>query len=761
MSKILNQIVRYCLCSLVFLMPLFFLPFSFEAFEYSKQYLLFFLSTLAFLAWLAKMVIYDKEIRFKQTSLDIYILAFLSVTVVSAIFSIDKTASLFGLYGRFSNGLVGLISLGILYFLFTNNVQYEESKVSSPEKRLSGLGVAKILHIFLWASGIAVFMAYFSIFGLWAKLAGLFALPPIMTQIIFNPVAASLEGLAVFLSVVMGLLIGLMTSSADQSRRAAFFSWLLLLASLGMLLIVDFTVAWIILLATLVLYVGFSLWKRIFKESVNKLLIPILLIIIVVTAIPFDPVATLFGSDSYLANLPQEQVLSQKNSWSIALGSATDNVKNIAIGSGLATFQHDFAKYKSAEMNTSWLWQIRFDKAGNHFAEILATLGFLGFLAYLSVIGLFLTMGYLLLLGIKNISQAYPFQIPLLLAFLALVVGQFVYYQNGILAFAFWMTLGLSMVSWRKPVKEKVVSFKDFPELSLILSTVMIIVAIVALVLYFFAARFYWADMNYTRALSLLGSERTVLMEKVSRLNPYLSRYRMELSRSYLYEALVEAQKPEGSRNNTFVQVKISSAIEQARQATDLQPHHVIAWENLGVIYREMSGVAGGALDWGLKSFETALQYDPVNPALYTEIGKMYVLKADNENAKSQFNKAIETKQDYAEAYIQLAMILEKENGLADAIAKLEGLIERNPLNVDGRFQLGRLYFNAKQAQKAIEQFQLVTLLVPDYSNAYYALGVAFASQGDTQNAITAFARVLQLNPGNQDVIQKLNELRQ
>ena len=81
MSNILNQIVKYSLCVLVFLIPLFFLPFSYEAFEFSKQYLLFFLTTLAFFAWFAKMVIYDKEIRFKKTSLDIYILAFLGIAL--------------------------------------------------------------------------------------------------------------------------------------------------------------------------------------------------------------------------------------------------------------------------------------------------------------------------------------------------------------------------------------------------------------------------------------------------------------------------------------------------------------------------------------------------------------------------------------------------------------------------------------------------------------------------------------------------------
>ncbi len=78
-----NRIIKIALYLLTFFVPLFFLPFSFEAFEFNKQYLLFFLVSLAFLAWIAKMVMVDKELRFKRTPLDIPILAFLLVAVLS------------------------------------------------------------------------------------------------------------------------------------------------------------------------------------------------------------------------------------------------------------------------------------------------------------------------------------------------------------------------------------------------------------------------------------------------------------------------------------------------------------------------------------------------------------------------------------------------------------------------------------------------------------------------------------------------------
>src|SRR3989338_1437416 len=130
MKNILDRIVKYSIYVLVFLIPLFWLPFSFEVFEFNNQYLLFFLVSLAFIAWLIKQVVYDKEIRFKQSTLDFFVLGFLGIAVLSAIFSVDKSSSLYGFYGRFNGGLMGLLSFGALYFLITNNVGREKIEVS-------------------------------------------------------------------------------------------------------------------------------------------------------------------------------------------------------------------------------------------------------------------------------------------------------------------------------------------------------------------------------------------------------------------------------------------------------------------------------------------------------------------------------------------------------------------------------------------------------------------------------------------------------
>ncbi|MBT9151609.1 MAG: TPR repeat-containing protein YrrB [candidate division WS2 bacterium] len=544
--------------------------------------------------------------------------------------------------------------------------------------------------------------------------------------------------------------------------------WGLLVLGLGLLIIVDYNSAWIVLLASLSIFLIFALAKRIFRENINRLLLPIFLIIIVAVFL-FLNVTTRPGD----VVMPQEQVLSQGISWKTAIGAATENIKSGFLGSGIGNYHYVFAKFKPVEFNQTWLWQIRFDRAGNHIAEIFGTMGFLGILSYLVLIGMFLLISGFLLKDVKGeLKENKGIQLPLLMTFSALLVSQFVFYQNTTLAFAFWLVLGLGVVSWQKPhtiaegelrggpLKEKAISFKDFPELSLIFSTLVIILGIVILGLYYFGAKFYLADVNYDKGLGVLGEARIEKLEKAVSLNPRSPQYKVALSRAFLFEVFQELQKPPAQQDEERVGVMVSKSIDEAKRATELQPKSVVTWENLGIIYREIIGIAAGAADWSIKSFERAIDLEPTNPVLYTELGKLYLVGEDSQKAREYFQKALEKKSDYADALIQEALLLEREDILDEAIARLENLIAKDPGNLEAYFQLGRLYYNVGRIDQAIELFQAVTLWMPQHSNALYSLGVAYTAKGQTQEAILAFERVLELNPGNQDVIQKLRELQ-
>ena len=770
-----QKIIKFIIYALVFLLPLFWLPFTFEAFEFNKQYLLFFLVSLALFAWLAKQVLVDKEIRIRKTPLDIFVLVFLFLAILSAVFSVDRISSLLGFYGRFSDSLIGLLSLGGLYFLITNNVQINSDKITDKHK----LSIGGIIQIFSWSVFFVVLFSYFSIFGVWTKLSsamtGVF--PQVMLQSIFNPASGSMEGLTIFLAVVTVLFTGLLLNQKIQMRKLNFqniFYLVLILACLGILEIIDFRIAWVVLLVGLSLYLLSALITRIFRENVNRLLLPIFLIIIAAVLLLFNIIRI---------DAPQEYVLGQNVSWQTAIGAATENIKSIFLGSGVGTYFYDFARFRPVDFNQEPLWYIGFDRSGSHFAEILGTVGFLGLLSYLALIGMFLIISWFLL---KN--RASGFQLPLLMAFLTLIVGQILYYQNITLAFTFWLMLGLGACCWQGTMKEKTVSFKSMPELSLVFSTLLVIVGAVFLVLYYFGASYYWADVNYRRGLFSLGQERIEKLGRAVESNPRLAQYKLAFSRGLFFEFLEKEQKSlelwneiqimaagsagRGQKEQEFSELQITmlnifkDSIDHAEKVTKLQPSLATNWYNLGMLYGSVvvrnDNLAEDS-DWvreSIGSFEKAIALEPTNPIIYTELGNFYMILENEQKAKEYFQKALDKKPYYAAAIIQMALLLEREEILQEAITMLEGLITHDAWNIEAHYQLGRLYYNDGRIDEAIELFGAVALVVPQHSNSLYSLGVAYTAKGQVQEAILVFERVLELNPGNQDVIQKLDELK-
>jgi Flp pilus assembly protein TadD len=353
-------------------------------------------------------------------------------------------------------------------------------------------------------------------------------------------------------------------------------------------------------------------------------------------------------------------------------------------------------------------------------------------------------------------------QIPVLLAFLALLIGQFFYYQNTFLAFSFWLFLGLGAISWRGVVKEKSFNFKDFPELGLLLTIIYWTVLFGFLFSYFIMAKFYLADVYYKQYLMNpteweLSGDGNAPLEKAVRIANSRTVYHIVLARAYLQKFSQESAKFEP--DNQILANMTALAVREGRRAVELSPHRVGAQETLGFVYRDIQGVAQGASDWGIKMFEKAIELEPKNPILLTELAKLYVVNNNLEKAKELLNKALTMKGDYADAVISMSILEESEGKIGEAAKRLENLVNKNPFSIEGHFQLGRLYYNRGEHDQAIEQFQLAIQLFPNHSNSLYSLGLIYEKRGNKEKALEMFRKVLELNPESEEVKNKIKEL--
>lgn len=832
MNKICNFIIKYAFYGLVFLMPLFWLPWTVEIHEFNKQYLLVFLVGLALLAWLTKMTVVRKRLSLIRTPLDIWVLAFMLVMVLSALFSIDKISSWLGFYGRFSDSMIGLLALGVMYFVVVNNFRVKKSisqqnyvDTGTIGLRAGGLSLEKILRLFLTASWLVVIIAYFAVSGLWSKIPGL---PLKMSFRSFNSVSSSLEGLSIFLVVVIGLVVGTLLLWREGKREVSGWvrflhsawkklgrvvkksklrglakikgfpelsdKWLALIDPIGLLLItivlliiINFRPAWLVLGITMLILLVVAIWRRMFRERVNLLLLPIILLAISLvfwSGLP-SKVESLGNLTSLETPLPQEVILDYQTAETVTWQTFKEYP---ILGSGPGTFLADFTKLKPIEFNQTGFWNVRFDKGPSHLMEIIGTTGLLGLLSYLLVVvsillligsSFFSKKGLTALRGSYPISVGQPISViffPLILAWLSLFLAQFVYLQNTVLSFYFWFFTALIVVLWQriedKPLKKISFSFKKLPEVGLIMNILLLILVFVLASLFYLGGRFYRADTYFER--SIVDDEQIVgNLEKAVNLNKYRESYRQRLSQVYLINAWAELNKSEGERNLALLQAYAAGAIQQARLATQLGLYLVSTWENLGIIYRDSQGLVGGTLPFALESFTKAAELEPTNPFFFRERCRLNLISEDRDwdETIGYCQKAVDLKSDFLDAHIQLALAYEQKGDLEEAYKQLRGTLDKlkgmsfqRGSQLAGAaaeiyFQLGRVHFNLNQINEAVRMFEQSVIVIPEYANARYALALSYQAQGRVEDALIQLQIVNQLVPGNEEILARIQQL--
>jgi tetratricopeptide (TPR) repeat protein len=751
--------VRWGLRLLVLLLPLIILPYTFEPFELGKQFWLLGLGFVLLVVWFSQAVV-SRSASIVRSPLHWAVLLLLVVTIIATFTSIDPINSILGFYGRFNGGLVSLIGYLLLFFLITATIRTKADIHWLIGLWLTGIGI----------SGVILFL----------QLLGLRWLPFAFAQISsFTPLGGALNAVVLILAASFPLAIYFARTAVKSWLRV--LSFLLAILIIVLIFMVDYHMGWLGLGLGALCWLGFLFYKN-ESASYQWTVIPALAILLSVIAWPVALV------NITRVSVPVEVNLSLSSSWRIAMQNAKGNP---LLGTGPDTFSYGFSKFKPESFNDSNFWAFRFDRATSEFAQLLSTIGFLGLAAYLAVIVLGL---YLCWRAIKDRSASdWYLRAVVAASFVVLVAAQVVYFLNTTMAVMTWLTLGLLAVV--SSVGERRFSLAESPRTSLSFSFGLAVVVLLAVGVWFGIVRFGMADAAYAKAqqapLTVDGLRQAQAdLNKAVNLNPWRDNYRVMLAQVLLGLANYEASQPVAEKEEDKqmqiqrLQTYIAASIAAARSATELASESVANWEVLGSIYRGTVLFAKDAEPWVISSFEKAVALEPSNPALLTELGRAYLISAsrirqraeqakDDEKSRleleasaqltkalDQFARAVVLKPDYAPAHFQEVLALELQGKFSDAIDKLERLRASIPQDIDVLYELGSLAYNTGDYNKAEEAFSAITKLVPNHSNAHFSLNLVYQKKGEIDKAIAELEKVLELNPGNQQVTKLLNDLK-
>jgi tetratricopeptide (TPR) repeat protein len=153
--------------------------------------------------------------------------------------------------------------------------------------------------------------------------------------------------------------------------------------------------------------------------------------------------------------------------------------------------------------------------------------------------------------------------------------------------------------------------------------------------------------------------------------------------------------------------------------------------------------------------YNQVLKINPNHIDAYNNLGIIFKNLGKNEKAINCYQKAIAINPNYANAYSNLGLVFKNLGENQKAINCYQKAITINPNLVDAYNNLGIIFEQLGQNQKAINCYQKAITINPNHTNTHNNLGVIFKKLGQNQDAINCYQKAIAINPN--DVITHNN----
>lgn len=604
--------------------------------------------------------------------------------------------------------------------------------------------------------------------------------------------AGSVYALVVALAPLVVMSVGLMFQGmrggaslfslpVGAGRIARLSAWIVFLLALVVLLAVNFWLGWVMLLIGLGVVVGIGVGM---KTSA-----PRLMRWGIVTMCGLFAVGLLAFSAPWKFVFPGEVALSQRASWEIAQqGLAAHPL----LGSGLGTWMYNHAAYRARIINLSPFWATSFDRGISLILTLLVTTGMLGTLAFLAlIVGISIVSLRMLLRARMSVSRGAVqdemghILLILFAGWASLVLSSVFYTFNFAHQLLFWTLTGclLGLLVRRRFVFEAV-----RPTEALVLTARAAIVGIIAIAVFTLGGQALWAQMRLQQVVhkyaagSLSVDEVIKRLEDVRAVHPWNDVSARTLSQAYLIRVLQRIKDKPPTEQARLVGDDVTHMVDAALEAVSRGPAQPENWANAGLIYASIAPFTRGADEFALKHYQEAMQRDPQSPFYPTEIGRVYLLRADAlrplteakdpqaaraakddeqkvlKAALSSLQGALVLKEDYVPARYYLAVVLDRQGNTAAAVKELERVVvqERTP---DRVFELGVLYARVGDRAKAIAAFEEVLRADHSQMKARWQLASLYEEVGRLSEALAQLRVVAGSAPTNAALQKRLQTL--
>ncbi len=199
----------------------------------------------------------------------------------------------------------------------------------------------------------------------------------------------------------------------------------------------------------------------------------------------------------------------------------------------------------------------------------------------------------------------------------------------------------------------------------------------------------------------------------------------------------------------------LSKSIQYFDQAIEKDPGYALAYAGLADSYNleEVYSIAPGKETYprGKAAAIKALEIDDTLAEAHTSLAFTLVIYGwDWSAGEKEFKRALELNPSYATAHHWYsATYLTPLGRLEEAIEEMKHAQELDPLSLIINSDVGRIFYFARQYDRAIEQCRKTFELDPNFAEAHRTLGSAYEAKDMYAEAIGEFERAVTLSGGN------------
>jgi tetratricopeptide (TPR) repeat protein len=204
----------------------------------------------------------------------------------------------------------------------------------------------------------------------------------------------------------------------------------------------------------------------------------------------------------------------------------------------------------------------------------------------------------------------------------------------------------------------------------------------------------------------------------------------------YSRAAVATTQRP-GQEGN-------EQAVDLLARAIEADPNFVVAQYTLGTVHQALGNRWKAAAQ-----FRASTQLDASYPEPYKALGDLFMAAPRRlfDQAVEAYNKAIELRPFYADAYVGLGDAKAAKSDVDGAVTAYTKALAHNPINPRVHMSLGKIYYTEKGLYyESVTAYKKAIELDANSVEARMGLGEVYEDKGLYKEAIEEYRKVIELD---------------